>query len=687
MACLSNAMRSAANIVQGQNGANKLSTSGSPRVDAFTLMLQATTKAEVTSHVNNIISEYRHTSTAQRNIILHDLFVLAFHKRATSKNDSDNILISDGEGFRDVFYHYILELYNHFPNTVIALTRSGIFSLYGYWKDYINLWKMINEIPMSDAIRFEKYNPMIEAIREAFLNQRTQDIKNLQRFGSEYGYNFDTGNSESFMRFMSTNREKFNSDYALSWVGKYCVRESSTINKTCYWFVQRGTNLVREDHISYMVRHILVKNTSHGAVSFPSSKTVPFGAKKLWRKQNSYLNVALDVPEVKFCCGQWSNLNISRIPSVCLHRNKKGLLNEKSKLVPSTNEHATGNRFPDNEDRVDCRQNIMEHILSGKKVNASQLLPNQIVGDPSKPGSVMEQKINEATWSELLRLTREKMDTMMETILAEALEKGVDKTVELALSSGNILCCCDTSASMTWVDTVPNRPYDIGVALTAFCSSLASEHYKDLIMTFSTTPSIVSLRNSGGDSLPLYERIARINASGNHGSTNYIGMHEVLIDLCVKNNIPAEERPVTVVFTDGEFNNMMGIRYNDRDFTTLHDRVVKMWVDAGYPGPPVICYWNVAPNRNGVQTEADKSGVIFLQGPSPSNIKYLIYGETADEVTKEVMIDGKKVTVTTKDIDPMQVFRKAMDQSYFGPVREILEDSEEGAFALYSLSN
>jgi len=685
MASLSNAMRSAANIVQGDNGANKLSTSGSPRVDAFTLMLQATTKAEVTSHVNNIISEYRNTSTADRNIILHDLFVLAFHKRATSKNDSDNTLISDGEGFRDVFYHYILELYNHFPNTVIDLMRSGIFSLYGYWKDYINLWKMINELSMSDQARYDKYNPMIEAIREVFLTQRTQDIKNLRRFGSTNGYDFKNGNSESFMTFMNSNRAQFTSDYALTWVGKYCVRESSPINKTCFWYVSRGGKLIREDHVSYMVRHLLVQTTSQGSQAYPHSKTVPFGAKKVWRKENSYLNVALDVPEVKFCCGQWANLNMSRIPSVCLHRNKKGLLNEKRKVVPSTYEQETGNRFPDNEDRVDCRQNVMDHILSGKKVNASQLLPNQIVGDPMKPGSIMEQKINEATWSELLRLTREKMDNMKTQILEEARAKGFDRTVELALSSGNILCCCDTSASMTWINKVPNRPYDIGVALTAFCSSLAGEHYKDLIMTFSTTPSIVSLRDNGGQPLPLYERISKINSSGNSGSTNYVGMHEALISLCVKNNIPAEERPVTVIFTDGEFNNMMGIRFIDRDFTTIHDRVVKLWVDAGYPGPPVICYWNVAPNRNGVQTEADKSGVIFLQGPAPSNIKYLIYGETADEITKEVIIDGQKVTVTTKDIDPMQVFRKAMDQSYFAPVREILENSEEGSFALYSL--
>ena len=47
-------------------------------------------------------------------------------------------------------------------------------------------------------------------------------------------------------------------------------------------------------------------------------------------------------------------------------------------------------------------------------------------------------------------------------------------TIALAMASGNYISCVDTSASMTWVGTVPNRPYDIAIALGAFTSEIAS---------------------------------------------------------------------------------------------------------------------------------------------------------------------------------------------------------------------
>ena len=111
---------------------------------------------------------------------------------------------------------------------------------------------------------------------------------------------------------------------------------------------------------------------------------------------------------------------------------------------------------------------------------------------------------------------------------------------------------------------------------------------------------------------------------------------------------------------------------------------VFMWIDAGYSGPPVIVYWNLKEGRNGVQTEASRKGVIFLQGPSPSNIKYVIYGETAEEVTEEVVIDGVVTKVKTKNVDPMTILRKAMDQPYFEVVRNYLRKSKEKELSYYN---
>ena len=60
----------------------------------------------------------------------------------------------------------------------------------------------------------------------------------------------------------------------------------------------------------------------------------------------------------------------------------------------------TGNRFPDNEDRILCRNNVIEHITSGQSINVSALLPNQIVGDFGmyERKSTLQKKLDNIKW-------------------------------------------------------------------------------------------------------------------------------------------------------------------------------------------------------------------------------------------------------------------------------------------------
>ena len=675
-------MRTAANIVQGENGENKLATSGSPRVDAFTLLLQTSMDTTVRESINSIVREaeeaaccvghlcqrgYRGEAAAEAATeaadIIEDLFVLAFHKRGTSKKNRDGELISDGEGFRKLFYIYILELYNLYPKAVISLAKSGIFSLYGYWKDYLNIWAMINEMGMTDMERYTKYNDLIVVFRKAILTQRSWDTKALRQYCTEHEFNYRDFSEQNNKAFTNVFIPAMAADKGpgglnnleLSYVGKFCVRESSSVNNSCFWYTSSETSLERESHISYMLRYLLYRNVDGVKIPFPDNKSVPFGAKKAWRQENARLNIVLDVPEVKFCSGRWSDLDIVKIPSVCLHRNTKGLLNEQRKQIPEgDDEDVTGNRYPELQDRVDCRTHFIYHTVNGGKINASALLPNQIIGDITSPISTTNKMINQAKWDELLKITREKMESAK-----------TDASSASSLAAGRILCCCDTSSSMTFVNKSPNRPIDVAIALTAFCSQLAAKPYRDLVMTFDAKPSILNLEKYTS----YYERAQAINASAWAMNTNYAALHETLLHLCVSNKVPTEELPVLVIFTDGEFDTM--VTFNGRSFDTAHDKVVQMWLAAGYPAPPTICYWNLAAERNGVQAQSSRRGVFFLQGPSPSNIKYVIYGEEAnmDDESDDASDDAASA------VTPMMIFRKAMDQPYFNPIRDILRKS------------
>tara|TARA_E500000178_G_scaffold339430_1_gene380891 strand:+ start:5417 stop:7357 length:1941 start_codon:yes stop_codon:yes gene_type:complete len=643
MASFAAAFTKATNIIQGHNGENMLATSNSAFVDSFNKLLQSTDEFTIKDSVKSMIREYKNTKSIDT---LCDIFTLAFHKRATPKKDITGT-ISEGEGCKKLFYIYFLELYNTFPSIVCDLAERGIIAVYGYWKDYLHIWEMINENSMSDSEKKSKYGPLILALSNGILSQRNEDIVNVRTYCSKHGFNFDFSSKAEFEEFINS-REDSNDIPKISMVGKYCVRETSKFNKSCSWFISDTTN--SERHISFMCRKLLSrKNKSE------YTEKIDYGALKKWRIVNAKLNLVLDVPEVKFCGGIWSELKIGTIPSLCLHKNTNALLNQ---LKNSQINNDIGDRYPANDDRITCRNNMIEHVTSGKKINVSALLPHQIIGDAGNISSVsgFNELLMQKKWNMLLDYVRETMDATKESI--------VDET-QRAFASGNILCCCDTSASMTWVDSAPNRPFDIGTALTAFCSSLSSVHYKNKIMTFSTYPEVIDLEETD-----LKMRMEKIYLAGNSGSTNYEGMHIKLIDLCKQFKVPEEELPVLVVFTDGHFDMMMQVRGT---FNTAQQKVTKLWIDAGYTKVPTICYWNLAPNNSGVQSEQDRKGVLLLQGASPSNIRFVLYGEGAEETEVTETIDGETVTYKTKNIDPYTIFRKAMDQAFFDPVRTIVK--------------
>ena len=649
MASFSNAFSYASNIIQGENGENKLRTSNKARLDSFNLLLKESSELEVKEKLKMMFDEYKTENNRElKNEMFRDIFVLAFHKRATSKKIND-VQLSDGEGFKKLFYMYILELYIGYPEIVCEFAKEGLIAIFGYWKDYIQIWAMINENNMSHEDRYTTYNKLILALREGILNQRRIDIETLREFCRTRDFDFDFSSCEEFKEFMGNH--KF--DKTISFVGKYCIRENSSYNKKCYWY---DSNLKKETHIAFMCRALLSKTTRRGLVSFSDQDKIPFGALKKWRIVNAKLNCVLDVPEVKFCEGNWAELKIGAIPSICFHKQSLALLNEKKNDTKTIDEE-TGNRFPENEDRVMCRNNVIEHISSGKSINVSALLPNEIIGNHEAYNnkSTMDKKLVDIKWNLLLEYIREKMNSTSENM----------SEIQKSLAKGNMICCCDTSASMTWVNKSPNRPYDVAIALTAFCSQLASEHYRNKAMTFSTDPSVYDLSKCAN----IYERISEITSGFVCGSTNYEGMHSALINLCKKGNVPESELPVLVIFTDGEFNQMVSVR---GQFDTAHKKVIKMWVDAGYSKVPLMCYWNLAPNRTGVQGSYDEKGIILLQGPSPSNIKFVLYGEGAEETEVTEDIDGETVTYKTQNTDPYTIFRKVMDQPFFEPIRVIV---------------
>lgn len=679
------AVHTSSNHTTGANGATMKKTSGDYRLDCFTNFSKDTDVDKVRSGIEHMIKEAGFVQGEDKGQYIADVFKLWAHKRHAREGEKEKILS----------YRYFLVLYDHFPKTCIQIVSERLFGEIGYWKDHLLIWGLIMDMEMSDRARFSKYDPLIQSFRDTYLAQRADDLKALDDFVTPDSLRNIT--SERLEALLGTEGAKLPQ---LTFVGKYCVRERTTENKHLYWFVRfpDGT-LKRQSHVAYMIRGSLkIRNRVSGTYEqFPVERDVPFGAKKAWRTLNAKLNVALDVPEVKACARRFGDMDPTKFPSQFSIRNSKALLNEKLKVAPTSDEDYTGNRYPDNQDRVSLRHKMREMFKDPAKMNADQVFPHIIAHHASHAKSTAVSDMKQAMWESKVISGLKRLEDTRQKIADELRAVGAtDERINNALASGNIIGCADVSASMTWVGSEPNRPLDIAMGLVCFISQIASPAFRDIALSFTTEPRTFSFKHPSGRPMTVKERMNEI-AKYSGGSTNYKGLHQECLRLCKTNNVPKDEEFVIYVATDGDFdtmdNSMRPQRtyydYSQRRYVTqelskthpwvtAHQSIEKMWKDAGRR-MPIIVYHNLNSSSNGVQADKDHKGVILLSGRSDTVIKYVLYGECAEETTK--IVDGEEVKV--RDVDPYMIFRKAMDDEHHDHLDNILRASSEGLLSHY----
>ena len=648
------ALSGVSNIVYGDNGGEMKETSGDYRVDAFTNLTKDTSVETITDLIYKMIRQIEYSDN--KGEIIADIFRIWVHKRHAREGEKEKLLS----------YRYFLELYNIYPETCVEIVKKGIFGEIGYWKDLYLIWGIINDMELSDSERYRKYNRLIEAIRYSILTQRDSD---LQEITGKLGHRVSTMNNDDLEKMVRGKEIKF----SISYVGKYCVREKSPYNKKLYWYIKHGNSrITKESNVSYMIRGTLKTRCPDGSYStFPLDKQVPFNAKKTYRNLNTKLNIVLNVPESMMCANRFGEMDPPTFPSVFMKKNTKGLLNEHIKKPPTSNEEITGNRHPYDEGRVTLRKKMREMFSDPSKINSGQLFPHEIMCKYTDSASSLNRDMYAAIWDSKIMDTNEKLMKVREKLAKEF--SSSDK-ISRALTSGNFIGCADVSGSMTMFDKVPNRPIDIAVGLTLFMSEIASPAFRHLALSFTDSPRVFSFANK-----TLGEKYSEIMKYVGY-STNYEGLHRALIELCVNKNVKEEDIPIIVVYTDGNFNCMDNTLIANGGWRTIHSKIMSMWVAAGYRKMPTIVYWNLNGNSNGLQEDTNYQGVMFLQGRSATNIKYILYGECAEETIKEV--DGKEVKVSS--ITPYEIFRKAMDQEYFRAIEDILRQSDEKHIRYFS---
>ena len=259
--------------------------------------------------------------------LIADLFVLAFHTRATR---------GMGKGEKDLAYSLLLLLAAPHPRgfgVEAVVATLPLLATYGYYKDYLAILERKPPAPIAERC----LSIMAEALKA--------DEAELALAASE----------------QRTPK--------LSLCGKWAPREGGKADK--------ATGAVKA------LAKALYGDANAGRVQ------------RKYRKLVASLNAALNTTEVLMAANRWSEIQFSAVASLCLERHRKAFLNEMVKggpLAPA--EEETGNRHPNNPERVAARAALKEAIVSKKGVQGKQLMPHQIAAKfmhGSRPSSLEER--------------------------------------------------------------------------------------------------------------------------------------------------------------------------------------------------------------------------------------------------------------------------------------------------------
>ena len=362
-----------------------------------------------------------------------------------------------------------------------------------------------------------------------------------------------------------------------------------------------------------------------------------------YRKRISALNKYLQTTEIAMCGDDWEDIKPERVPGRCLKLHTKAFLNESLK--------GRGLRKPDDEDRMNCREHFQAYFAEtakGKKVakGADTLYPHEVVNAVEKHmyerGSGDERNALIGTWN---------------AFVTKAKEGG---------GLGRSIPMCDFSGSMM------GRPLEVSRALGLLISEVTTDAFKHKMLTFDSTPELVSLPAEGD----IFHKVEWLNRHSNYGqglSTDFQKALELVLDNLVKNRVPVGQEPENlIVLTDMAWDAACGSNetsiYTDNSYSRnvktapwqTHIQMIRenfkrvgedMWGEGkGYTVPRIVI-WNIANSCDDMHATADTEGVVMLSGWSSAMFKVLM---------------AKGVEITT----PYKALRYQLDDDMYNVVRE-----------------
>jgi len=522
--------------------------------------------------------------------------------------------IGEGKGERQLFYWFITEMMMIFPDTTKSLMDLLPQHNYGSFLDLNKMYQML-----TNDIQREKTRHCSNA------NDRAIHMENMKSHIIHIYIRHLTTDVATLNQIedlkermkhatgseLETLRKQFNS-LSISLAGKWVPREGSAN--------------------AAMAK--VIANFMFG----PSATSGKSTQMRTYRKMVARLNRFLETVETLMCDpeGRFHEIRPGSVPARCLKICRKAFMNQ----TKSGEERST------KADRKRCAQNFDSHMKrviadpSKASVKAKNLMPHELVREFMRHGASSDLTL-EAQWKSLVHSLKELGNL------------------------GNMIALSDVSGSMS------GTPMEVSIAMGILLSELAAPAFRDRFITFETDPKWHKLPTGGS----LKEKVASALRAAWGGTTNFGAALQLVLDACVKHNIPSEQvKGLTLaVFSDMQFDMADGnsgyYRSSTHEpFKTKYHKIAAAFKRAGYYDRdtgeaivPQILFWNLRGDTLDFPSTADTRGVAMVSGFSANGLKAFMGG------------DIHSVQIET----PYDEMRKQLDAERYDHVRQVIADIGE----------
>ncbi len=576
-----------------------------------------------------------------------------------------------GKKSRLLFYYLFKRLHSVFPKTCVALVE--LVPEFGYFGDLDALIQEMGAYPDVVAAAERVYIKFLDADCVLIFGKPLAKVTKDE--AQELNARLKAMSSEQVRAFVGSRR--------LSLAAK--------------WFKREGKH--NSGHRDDVLVQIYFPNGGiRDLQASPSAAAQQLAKKRLsycqmvFRHVITSLSQCVLVGEQMMCESDesnrtWADINHETAPAKFLTKYRKALANEDLKVPVEEHQVETGNRHAFDDDRVQCRKNLLAALIKGKLKGAAQDIDrlSKIVYDHLKPQhsyshnsrvcisptlSPTERAVIATQWSDLVSKLKEEIVGLIAQAQAEAATTGTQ-----FLDPRNVIPVIDTSGSMEGAK-VQDKAIGLGI-LASHISTMPG-----CLISFSEKPEVFNLDMSG--KADVFDHFVTIMNGPTGLSTNIDSTYDVMLGLMKSAGVTNTDFAM-LFLTDGQFDSQ--VIYSDtsssRAYTygyyresaldkfgkTALGRLEAKFAAAGYSMPRTI-FWNLNAHSPGFPASGVTRGVQLVSGYSQALMLQVFTGD----YEYELQDDG----TLRVSVDPWTSFYKAISNVGYDPVMQVVAAAGEG---------